>query len=218
MTRPALQSTPPPDGRVAPAAGLPPPEDRPADPPAGDPYDIEALRLDQDFASATGVKKLVLTVPVRKPDKTWWVRTHPDPGYRLATGLLDLREDRESYLVARPLWAALGGEPAFTPHVLVLAVNRQNVPFLWPLRLPGDDGRSSDWHRSAIEAAATAEGAWTRVYADMSLGAYRVEVSTLQAPPAWPELTMNELIRVAFKETLIDRLDHPALRRLRGEV
>ena len=61
--------------------------------PEADPFDLNSLRLSQDFASAVGVKKLIMTVPVRKPSKEWFIRTHPDPDYRLPTAVLELKED-----------------------------------------------------------------------------------------------------------------------------
>ena len=64
--------------------------------PEADPFDLASLRLSQDFASAVGVKKLVTTIPVKKPSKEWFVRTHPDPDYRLQTAVLELKEDRET--------------------------------------------------------------------------------------------------------------------------
>jgi hypothetical protein len=36
--------------------------------------------------------------------------------------------------------------------------------------------------------------------------------------PVWPDHTLQDLIRVAFKERLIDRADHPVLKRLWGEA
>jgi hypothetical protein len=36
--------------------------------------------------------------------------------------------------------------------------------------------------------------------------------------PEWPELSFQELVNLAFKDKVVDRLDHPVLRRLRGEL
>src|SRR5262245_60979963 len=58
-----------------------------------DPFDLDSLRLTQDFASVAGVKKLITTIPVKKPSKEWFIRTHPDPGYRLQTAVVELKED-----------------------------------------------------------------------------------------------------------------------------
>jgi hypothetical protein len=99
------------------------------------------------------------------------------------------------------------------------AINRQGVLFLWPIRLPGADGRLDEWSRTALEAADRASRGWVRVAANMSLGAYDVyEAAGQLGEPEWPTEPFKELLRVGFKGRLIDTLDHPVLRRLRGEV
>jgi hypothetical protein len=71
--------------------------------PAPNPFDPAALRLDQSFAEAVGVKKLLTTVPVRKPNRQDFVRVHRDPAYRLTpAAIIELKEDREVYLVTPP--------------------------------------------------------------------------------------------------------------------
>jgi hypothetical protein len=190
--------------------------------PAGpDPFDPGSLRLSYDFAASMGVKKALLSVPVRKPDKAWFVRVHPDESYRLQTAVIELKEDRggETYLVAPALWPELATEATFSPRAFFTAVNRQGVVFLWPIRLPGADGRVDEWSRTALEAADMAAKGWVRVAANMGLGAYDVFQATGPLPdPDWPGVPFRELLRVAFKDRFISDLNHPVLRRLRGEV
>jgi hypothetical protein len=103
--------------------------------------------------------------------------------------------------------------------VLYLALNRQKVMSLWPIRLPDEEGKLDDWNRSALEAAEIAQDRWIRVVANRSLGAYEVLEATGDLPdPEWPELSFAELLKIAFKDRYIDDPTHPALRRLRGEV
>jgi hypothetical protein len=183
-----------------------------------DPFDPASLRLNQDF-STISVKKALLSVPTRKPDKSWFVRVHPAEQYRLQTAVIELKEDRETYLVAPALWPELVTESTFSPRALFTAVNRQGVLFLWPVRLPGSDGRVDEWSRTALEAAQLAMKHWSRVVANMSLGGYEVFQATGQLPePEWPELTLQQILRIAFKDRFITALDHPVLRKLRGEV
>lgn len=187
--------------------------------PAPNPFDPARLRLSQDFGATLGVKKALLTIPVRKPSKEWFVQVHPDESYRLQTAVLELKEDRETYLVDPALWSELAtSEATFGTRIVYTAINRQNVLFLWPIRLPGTDGKIDDWNRSAVEAAQLATGRWVRIAANMSLGAYDVFEATAKLPePEWPTLSFGELLRVAFKNRYIDTLDHPVLLRLRGE-
>jgi hypothetical protein len=57
-----------------------------------DPFDPSRLRLSQDFAATVGVKKVLITVPVREPNKQEFVRVHPDQAYRLETAVLGFLE------------------------------------------------------------------------------------------------------------------------------
>jgi hypothetical protein len=133
--------------------------------------------------------------------------------------VLELKEDREIYLVAPALWPALASEPTFSPRLLVTAVNRQGTLFLWPIKLPRPDGRIDLWSQSALDAAREAESRWVRVTANMDLGAYDITVATGPLPgPNWPDPTFQQIIKIAFRDRMIDTWDHPVLRKLRGEV
>jgi hypothetical protein len=181
-----------------------------------DPFDPRNLVLDQKFHETAGVKKLLTTVPVRKPNKQDFVRVHPDPEYRLASAaLIELKEDRESYLVPPAMAASLPGE--YAPSAIFTAINRQGVLHLWPVRLPGEDGKVMEWHRSAGEAAEKAMHRWVRVQANISLGAYEIfEAQGALPEPEWPDYSFPEILKVAFRNRLITDEDHPVIRRLRG--
>jgi hypothetical protein len=167
-----------------------------------------------------GVRKVLLSVPVRKPDKTWFVRVHPDPAYRLQTAVVELKDDwGETYLVAKTLWQELATEVTFSPRALFTAINRQGVVFLWPVRLPGPDGRHDEWSRTALEAVERATKRWVRVLPNLGLSAYEVFEATGSLPdPEWPEATFRELLDRGFRDRRIDEPNHPVLRKLRGEV
>jgi hypothetical protein len=63
-----------------------------------DPFDLARLRLDQSFTEF-GVKKLLTTVPVRKPNPQYFTRVHVSEEYRGALAIIELRDDREVYLL-----------------------------------------------------------------------------------------------------------------------
>ena len=150
-----------------------------------DSFDLESLRVSQDFVKDSGVKKLLTTVPVRKPNRQDFVRVHHDSSYVLDTMLLNLKEERETYLVAPSFREEIPQELTHTR--LALATNRQKVLFLWQLRLPGSSGKTDAWSMSALEAYEEAQSNWVRVSANMSLGAYEIykPVGNL-SDPEWP--------------------------------
>lgn len=184
---------------------------------AANPFDPARLRLSQDFASAVGVKKVLTTVPCRKPHRHEFVRVRTGTEWRLETGVFEDKINREVYLVDPSLWADLLGE--VYPVCLFCAVTRQNGVLLWPVKLPGADGKSNSWNESAIAAAKLAESKWVRLAANMSAGMYDVyEAEGELSDPEWPELEFPEILRLAFKARFIQSLDHPAVKALRGEV
>jgi len=182
-----------------------------------DMFNPEQLRLGQNFAASIGVKKLILAVSVRKPDRQWFIRVRPEKEYRLDTAVIELKDERETYLVNRDLWSELPGE--IVPIVFFTAINRQGTVFLWPVRLPDQDGKSNTWNETALLAAKKAEEKWVRVSANMNAGMYDVFEATGVLPePEWPEDDFPTLLEKAFKDHVITALDHPVVRRLRGEL
>jgi len=146
---------------------------------------LDSLRLNQNFAAQTGVKRLLTTVPVRKPNKQEFIRVRAD--HRLETMVLELKEENETYLVEPSLWPELVSE--LVPKALIGTVNRQGVYCIWPIRLPGPDGRLDDWNISAAEAAHHAQTKWIRMASNRSLGAYEVFEAVMLLPePQWPDL------------------------------
>jgi hypothetical protein len=183
-----------------------------------DPFNPAALRLDQSFAETVGVKKLLTTVPVRKPNRQDYVRVHPDPKYRLTpAAIIEVKEDREFYVVLSSIAQQLPGE--FDVRTLFLTINRQGVLRLWPIKLPGPDGKHNEWPRSEAVGAERAMERWVRVTANKSLGAYEIREATGELPePDWPAFSFEEILKIAFRDHIVDRADHPLLQRLRGEL
>jgi hypothetical protein len=203
MTKPTLQAVDP--NTVDPGTPTTPP----------DPFDLASLRLNPSFLETAGVKKLLTTVPARRPSPQDFVRVHPSSDYRENFAMIDLKDDREDFLVRPEILSELIGEVIY--KTIFTAINRQGVVFLWPVRLPTPDDRKSAWPRSAREAAEMAIGKWVRMQANLSLGAYEITVAAGEmAEPVWPDLSFQDLVRIAYRERIITSLYHPVVRRLRG--
>ena len=179
------------------------------------PPDFSKFALSQNFGSQIKVTQRLTTVPVRKPSKTQWFQIHPE--YKLDVLLLKYGDSGEDYYLVEPSLAHQVADLA-QAFRLVVGVDRQGVVFVWPLRIP-DPERAMNWHLSALEAASHAEIQWTRMHAHMSLGAYEIHTAEgITDVPKWPEMLMDGILEIAFKNKIIDRLDHFVLKQLRGEA
>jgi hypothetical protein len=188
--------------------------------PSDDPFTPENLRLDQNYAESVGVKKLLTKIPVKKPSKQIFFRIRPGKDWRATFPIVSLRDEQEEYVVARSMQAELSTE--LVSKQLRLGVTKQSNLFFLPLPLPGPDGRDNAWWSSLREHADLAETFYLRVVPNQEIGAYDALVAQEAfVDPDWEltqGLTFWELIKIAFKNNLIDSLEHPVVKRLRGRT
>jgi hypothetical protein len=183
---------------------------------APSPFDLDRLALPQSFAEAIGVRKLLTHVPVGKPGNQDGFRVHPNPEFQRNLPVHILRNEREIYLVTPEMLAELAGECVGV--TMYTAISSQGVLRLWPVRLPGPDGKDLAWWSTEREAAELAKKQWVRIKANMALGANDINVSAMTAVPRWPTATFQEIIEIAFAGRLIENVEHVVVRRLRGLV
>ncbi|VUX55306.1 conserved protein of unknown function [uncultured Woeseiaceae bacterium] len=182
-----------------------------------DELQLSSLRLPQDFRDASEVKKLHNRILVRKPDRQWFIRTHPKSDFWIEAAILVLKELNETYIVDPAVYNELPGD--VVPMKLVPSITRQGNPFLWPIRLPDYFGHLDEWNRSALAAAEIAQRTWIRVASNREVGAYdTIEVVAQISDPDWPDLGLEEWLRLSFPDRHIRDADHPAIRKLRGEL
>ena len=155
-----------------------------------DPFAPDNLRLSQDFAATVGVKKVLATIPVRKPGAQDFVRVRPGPEWRENFPVIDLKDDREEYIVVNPLVPELSTE--IVSKTLFLAISRQGTLFFWPVRLPTPDGKDIEWWRSARLGAERAQTNWVRLKANKHLGAYEIfEAAIISASRSGLRITIT---------------------------
>ena len=180
-------------------------------------FSLSEMALPQDFDAAIGLETRVHTVPVKKPGKLAFFRVHPAPEFRMAIAMLR-DELGEMYAVHPNALAALADEAK--PMQLYTIVDEAGNASLWPVGLPGTDGRTNAWWQSGHAAAAQAQTEWVRLVPAMDAGFYKVKTSKVdKGEPKWPEMDFEELLNLAFADgRLIDSADHPVVRRLNGEA
>jgi hypothetical protein len=180
--------------------------------------DILALvRLDPSQLEAT--VKIPLTLQCNKPLRHDFIRVHPV--HQIAVGGIELKDEEDGglFIVTPELASDLGDE--VKSFLLRPYINRGGILRLWQIRLPGPDGKLNEWHRTAAVAADLATRKWIRVAANKALGAYEVFEAANQPPdPEWPDLSLADMIRLAFSDRgrLVRDPDHPLIKRLLGSL
>ena len=103
--------------------------------------------------------------------------------------------------------------------LLVTAVTQRGQPLIWPIALGDSTGRRNAWHETAREAAEKAKMEWIKIVSDMPSGCYRIFRALGNLPdPTWPDKSLEELLRIAFRDRIIDDQDHPEVRQALGLI
>ena len=180
-------------------------------------FNLNELRLPANYGVTFGVKKVLNSVSVGKPNKAQFFRIHASQEMTFLAMILEQKETREIYCV-QPDVADQIAELVRAVQLLV-GVDRQGNAFLVPVTLPGLDGRRNKWHESLAQACELAKAKWIRIAANMSAGAYDVfEAQAELMPPEWPEYGLDQMIEVAFRGKIVESLEHPVVRSLLGRV
>jgi hypothetical protein len=183
--------------------------------------DLDSISLDEDYAAGMEEEGTPDALPITKPQRDWFIRTHPT--HHKNVRLLEIKSgaDRGFYIVARPLWPLCHGQDiALKPVRLTLAVSRESGPFLWPLKLQeeGCKNRADDWSASALRICKKAETAWVKMFTKPGGSCYSHKVAEgITAEPAWPSQSFEEQLALAFEGKILNDPDDPLLRRIQGK-
>jgi hypothetical protein len=178
---------------------------------------FSSLRLTQNFGESLGVKKVLATVPVGRPSKDRFFRTHTSQSWVFPTCILENKAAGETYVVSPEVASVLGD--LVRPVELYAVIDRQNNPSLISIPLPGPNGVRNPWHESLIQAVERAKSVWLRISANKDVGGYDIYEATAKLPdPVWPDTTMDELLETAFWGRIITDPDHPVVQDRMGRV
>lgn len=184
---------------------------------ASDPYDPNEFRVGS--LTDIAVEKMLSTIPVRRPGRTEFFRVHPEWAADKYLVERSVEMDRESYLVNTKVAELVLTE--LRPVRLFPCINKRGTVFLWPAKLPrGDTNESARrWMDTALQAAEEAKHLWVRMFGNRDLGGYEIfRAKGDLGEPQWPDKTFRELIEIAFRDRVIDRVDHEVIKELNGEL
>lgn len=178
--------------------------------------DLGQVRLNQDFTNEFSAKKKILSIPVKKPSKNSFfkVRSVSDD-YSLRVALLEFKEESATYLLDPKITDLISESVSY--KILYLCIDRKGNLFFWPIKIQGEDGGLDSWNASAHEAVQVGLTTWIRIASNKSDGRYDTYEALGELEEAeWPDLTLEELIYLAFKDKYISTESHQVIQKLRG--
>jgi len=178
---------------------------------------LQSLRLPANYGATLGVKKILTVVPVRKPRKPEFFRTHSSPDMTFSGMVYENKEKSEHYLLAPDVASHIG--ELVRAVELHAAIDTGDNVFLIPLPLPDVTGNRNPWHESLAGNISHSQSKWIRISANKDVQGYDTFEATGNLPePAWPEHDIEALVDIAFRGKIITDLDHPVIQKLLGSV
>ena len=182
--------------------------------------DLNSIRLNQDFDTQNLGEKVIDRIPVRKPHKTEFFRVRPESEFQIAAAMLEVQEGmgKKEYLLNPSIAGSIGS--LVRKKALFVAINREHNLIVVPVNLPDETGRLDTWSQSRYRAVMQAMTAWVRIEANMNAGGYdqfRAREGVI-SDPVWPDLSMDDIVNIAFRDLYIDSAEHPILLKLKGEA
>jgi hypothetical protein len=183
-------------------------------------YQPEDLWIDPAKIHAAGaVNRPITTIPIRKPNKHEFVRTHRNEEFWRPVAFIEL--ERILYVVHPNMVCHLDADDIFYAR-LCLAISRSGEVFFWPLKM--NKGRANLWNDSALEIAKLAIDSWVKIRSRQEDGKgggyYEAEIPIASfGDPVWPDLGLKQLYDIAFKgDRIVDRIDHLVIQKLTGQI
>lgn len=187
-------------------------------------FDFSSLRLPSTFDQSLMTKKIITTIPLRKPRPGLdFFRIRPESEWTFPTLLLYLKNgEEEKYLIAPELVPEVFDTGRLKPVTIYTGITfNGQVLFLSDIPNPNSEGKDNDYHKSRRIAYEMAKSKWIKIQVNKALGAYEIIEAQSQLPePIWPDdpADITKAIEICFKNNLIDSADHSALKGLRGAL
>ena len=181
------------------------------------PFDPSRFAMPSTGAEEFGTRKIRSIIPVSKPGKMEWVHLLDDQDFLIpGAALLDLQDGGRVYLVVPEIASQLDDDVRL--YKLAPCLTRQDKLFLWPCPMIREGETPNPWHASHNDAFNAAKGGWIRMKSNRACGFYDIiEPEKIMPEPDWPDMSFADMLQTAFNDDhIVDRDDHPALRRLKG--
>jgi hypothetical protein len=193
------------------------------DPPSEVEY--SPLKLDK-LRTKSNVLKGVWTDPSRipvltRPEPNTWVRVRGGEEYSAVIDLM-VATNASNSNDRNPLYVATDDvrpelERFVKPHRVAVGVTyHDKVEFLWTRSVGSGD---NTWTASVMRAMDRAETHLVTLESDRVLNEYRVNVAPRSAEwgePKWHDRTLEDVLGLAFRDRIINSMDHDIVKRLLG--
>lgn len=155
-------------------------------------------------------------IPIGRRDDQTWIQFHSEWMFRL--NCIKRKADKTYFVVERK--ALPYCKEWVKPYKFFVGITSSNSIYLLDIPEETEDekafGRS--WHESAQQTVIAGRQGWIKVISNRSAGGYDVKYPEGNlGEPTWPDITLEEILNIAFRDRIIKDEEHKLIKDLRGQ-
>ena len=136
-------------------------------------------------------------------------------------------QDTKTYVVSDSIVSAIIEDERVNGAIyncrLFMYVTRHGAVGLWPVKIPLGEGQElNEWSESALRVIDQAKSEWIRHQRKNSKTTGYITITAdmpeVMGEPAWPKESFEEILELAFGDKIIEDLEHPVFKTLRGSL
>jgi hypothetical protein len=152
-------------------------------------------------------------IPIRRPEKNWFLRSHPDPEFTLPIDILELKDcpDEGTYFLGPDVEFPEELYEQVIPAMITRCITSDRVEFFYLAKQSSKSPKDST--RQCLREA---KYNWIKQAWNNTSKSYNyVKATQLRREPVWSNATLDELLEKALATKMyISRPDHEVINRL----
>lgn len=170
---------------------------------------------DDDYSSLDG-EPVITRIRVNTGKVSQYSRVRPGPEFSRTAYVIEPegKDGKEMHLVSKSMQKAEELREHLKKARLHLMVDRFGNPSIFVVKAPTGNDLADRWSKSRRDMVRRMKKDWIKFAGNRLVSQYepvyaRVEIGD----PKWPNMTMDEVIDLAFKaeNRIVDRISHPAV-------
>jgi len=170
---------------------------------------------DDDYSSLDG-EPVITRIRVIDGKVSQYSRVRPGPEWNRAAYVIEPegKDGKEMHLVTAEMQKAAELQEHLKRVRLHLMVDRFGHPSIYVVKGPTGNELADRWSKSRRNMVRRMKEDWIKFSGDRTVSEYRPVYARVEiGEPKWPNMTMEEVIALAFKaeNRIVDRISHPAV-------
>jgi len=175
-------------------------------------FDMSEYNTPEEEIEVT--EKIITSIPVEKPDKQLFARVHSEMVAEVDIVYFAAEKGRAYLIHKTAIQYVIGfvSKVKLYPYITL----KDNLGLL-PITQPKPGKKMQEWHLSREKMVVIGRKDWIQMKPKSEGAGYdAIKAKKKHDNPEWPDLTLTEILEIAFMDYIIRDKNHPVVKALQG--